>query len=212
MYFIRIAIIHLLAYVLAVIALPQSAKPITQLTPQNDTNGTAGALQLKIPPNPFVFRHNPDYLIIFDRDNAGHTVGTPGVSLRNWKHAVTSASSAIIAMEYQGSAETESLIPHNRFTYQERLHRGSPQHVRQPHEIKILFQGVSPTIGLTYGDAYVIMLGLFEYGEKWKTPAQNYGGEVKMCRFTVYRIGHRPHMAAKGFATVFAPPAFVAIS
>ena len=113
------------------------------------------------------------------------TKDNPGVSLHNWGVAVDKAIKALEDESESAGVTMFDPMPGGRFHYATLLDKGATIH-RQSQR-KLIFDILKRSADLLYIEAKVILTGLLEYTQEWKTGASGLPkDEVRMCRFDLH--------------------------
>ena len=114
------------------------------------------------------------------------TKDNPGVSLHNWDVAV---DKAIKELKHESELADETIfdpIPGGYYHYATFLDKVASRHKYGPQR-KLVFDISKRSAHLLYIEANVILTGLSEYAQEWKTgPHGLPRDEVRMCRFELH--------------------------
>ncbi|CAD6592201.1 MAG: hypothetical protein ASARMPREDX12_005882, partial [Alectoria sarmentosa] len=116
------------------------------------------------------------YKVIYTYPGAAR--GSPTVSPKNWRAAVSVATENIQALEVMARDDAEDPIPGNRFDFATTLAHPAPKHARQPERsLKFELLGTDDE-PLTYEDVNVALLGLLNYAAVWDRGSKS--DEIRM--------------------------------
>ena len=190
------AILSLVLYTISILALTTDQPPFLKREATTNTTLSLNLIQLAsqdglvrpslatCPPKRWDY-HDGSYDLSIYRGpiHAGtKRKDNPGVSLHNWGVAVDRSITALKDQSERAGQTMFDPIPGGRFHYATSLDRRAVVHHRAPR--KLIFEISNRTTELLYIEANVILTGLSEYEQQWKTGSTGRPtDEVRMCRF-----------------------------
>ena len=173
---------------------------------RNPDDLLAGFFNLTAMPPPRYDYRDGIYEVSMFRSTTGskhRTVRDPGLSVFNWKSALSAFASGINAAQERTHSNIDDNIPGNRFEIKVPVAKRATWHRTRPRKVafQIIVQEEDPK--LTFREVRIVLDGLKSYGEQFMTGSNK--DQIRMCRFSLY-VKEPDALVANGTVSIEVPP------
>ena len=150
----------------------------------------------------FIWYPDETHSMIFERFPLSRRVPqfNPGISMKNFKHAILDAGQKLAALRLQLHAGPQDVMPNNLFKYQEQL----KQYGRtRPRQILVELAG-DDLYELHFGTAHLMLVGLLHYAVVFFHDSDK--DQVRMTNFTLFSDVGEGFVVASGSTQLFDIP------